>query len=111
MPVTLRASPCVAPVPPANSHAAAQSHLLPAPLYLPLQALPTDYSTLPSFYLLLAFESLMSCRFTNHSLQDAYLPELLYNIADPTNLESVHLYSESVVLHPLSYFSHQNQYI
>lgn len=52
---------------------AAQFHPLPAPLYLPLQALP-------SFYFLLAFESLLSCQLTNHGLQDAYLPEILHNI-------------------------------
>lgn len=94
-----------------NSHAAVRSHPLPLPLYLPLQARPTDCSTLPSFYFLLAFESLLSCRFTNHRLQDAYLPELLHNIADPTNLQSVHLYGEFVVLQPPSYFSHQKQYV
>lgn len=33
-----------------DSHAAMWSHPLPLPPYLPLQALPMDYSILPSFY-------------------------------------------------------------
>lgn len=96
--VTLRASPHVAPVPPAI---ATWSHPLPLPLYLPLQALP-------GFYFLLA---ILSCQFTNHGLQDACLPELLYIIANPTHMEYVHLYRDFVVLHPLFYFPHQNQQI
>lgn len=88
-----------------DSHAAVWSRPLPLPPYLPLQALPMDCSTLPSFYFLLA---ILSCQFTNHGLQDACLPKLLYATANPTNMESVHLYRDFVVLPPLSTFLVKN---
>lgn len=94
----LWASACTAPVLPATA-TAAQSHLLPVPLYLPLQALP-------SFYVLLAFESLLSCQLTNHGLQDAiYHKYFTIELISP--VWNLHLYQEFVVLHPLSYFFHQ----
>lgn len=98
-----------------NSHAAGWSHPLPVPLYLLLQALPTGYSTLPSFYffcpLLNNFWAANLQIMAYRMVIDYLYHLLLFNIADLTNLESVHLYWQFVVLCPLSHFSHQKQYI
>lgn len=72
---------------------------------------PQTTTCCPVFIFGWLFELLLSCQFTDYGLQDTCLPELLYNITDPTNLESVRLYQEFVVLYPLPYSSHQKQYI